>query len=157
MSDYAYTAGGTITRKADGAIIPADLRNADYQTFLASKETPDAYVAPPPSVAQSLAAAIAAGCALQSTATPALDATYAIAGPLWNDLKDEAQYIQTFGAFSAGQTAIAWLLPKGGTVTFATTAQLLAVVRGLGDYLTALKLAAMQPNWTAPAQPSVIA
>jgi hypothetical protein len=157
MSNYIYGPMGGILRKENGATIPPDPRNADYQAFLASKETPDPYVAPAPTVAQSLATAIAAGCALQSTSTPALNGTYAITGPLWEDLKDEAQYIQTYGVFSAGQTALDWLLPNGGTVAFSSPAELLAVVRGLGDYLTTLKLAGMQPTWTAPAQPKVIA
>ncbi|HEY3919463.1 MAG TPA: hypothetical protein VGL83_16865 [Stellaceae bacterium] len=156
MSDYAYNQLGGVIRKIDGAIIPADPRNADYQTFIASGETPNAYIAPAPTVAQSYIAAIVAGCTIASAGTPALNGTYAICGPTWADMKDEAQYIQTFGVFSGNQTSIGWELLGSGAIAFTAPAQLLAVVRSLGDYLTALKIAAKQLTWTAPAQPKAI-
>lgn len=119
-----------------------DARFLAWQAAQAAKET--------------YAAALVAGCQLQSTGTPMLDGIYAIEGSSWADMKDEAQYVSTFGAFSAGIAQLAWALPAGAQINFATTAQFLAVVRALGDYLTALKRQRLGLG-AAPAQPTIIA
>ena len=41
MGNYKYNGCGGIVRLSDGATIPQDDRNADYQAFLASGETPE--------------------------------------------------------------------------------------------------------------------
>jgi hypothetical protein len=49
MAAYAFTSDGAVKRAADGAFIPPDPRNADYQVFLfwqAAGNTPDPYIAP---------------------------------------------------------------------------------------------------------------
>ena len=80
------------------------------------------------------------GVALTSTGTPALNATYALSGQAWQDMRDEAQYVQTYGAFSGDAETLTWPETVNGVpVTFATTAQFLAVVRALADYLTSWK------------------
>lgn len=48
MADYIYNFLHQIVRKADGAVIPSDPMNADYQTFLASGEMPDPAPSPSP-------------------------------------------------------------------------------------------------------------
>jgi hypothetical protein len=85
-----------------------------------------------------VAAVMAAGCSLSSAGTPAVNATYELSGQTWQDLRDEAQYIQTFGAFSGGVATLEWSA-RDAIVTFTTTAEFLAVVRGLGDYATSWK------------------
>jgi hypothetical protein len=55
MANYQLTTGTSITRTADGASIPPDPLNRDYQAYLAWKaagNTPDPVVNPTPSVAQ---------------------------------------------------------------------------------------------------------
>lgn len=84
---------------------------------------------------------LTAGCAITSTGTAALDATYEIAGPRWSDMLQEAQYISAFSAFSGNPTpsSLVWHA-RSGAVTFSSTAQFLAVMRGLGDYLSNWKV-----------------
>ena len=81
----------------------------------------------------------AIGVAVTSTGTPASDATYEISGSQWQDMRDEAQYVQTYGAFSGGLTTLTWIA-RSGVVSFASTAAFLAVVKGLADYLTPWKV-----------------
>lgn len=56
MANYAMLPSG-VRRMSDGAMIPADLKNRDYQAFLAwqsSGGTPTPYVAPPAPVPASI-------------------------------------------------------------------------------------------------------
>jgi len=76
---------------------------------------------------------------IASSSNSAVDATYACSRSDRADMRDEAQYIQTFGAFPGGITTMVWTLPNGSTVSFSTTAQFIAVVKGIGDYLTGWK------------------
>lgn len=118
-----------------------------------------AYEPPAPTltVAEQAQATIAEGCAITSTGTPAIDGTYAIAGQSWVDMKDEAQYISTFGGFSGGLSALPWVLPSDAAVVFPSTALFLSVVKACADYLSQIKVAAVQTAWVAPAAPAPVA
>lgn len=51
MADYQLTLSDTVLRQSDGAFIPKDSANPDwqrYQEWIAAGNTPDPYVAPPP-------------------------------------------------------------------------------------------------------------
>lgn len=52
MASYQIDSSGALRRKSDGAVIPPDMGNTDYRTFLASGETPDPYVEPPEETAR---------------------------------------------------------------------------------------------------------
>lgn len=103
-----------------------------------------------PSLAQQAAAAIAAGVAVTFGTSTGLNGTYPITGPGWSDLKDEAQFIATFGGFSNGAGTLGIVLPGGAAVTFTAPAQLSAVVKALGMQLTALKTIAATNAGTLP-------
>jgi len=98
---------------------------------------------------------LSAGVPLQSGTNVGLNGTYAIAGRIWEDMKNEAQYINTFGAFSGGAPALVWPV-AAGTVNFATTAAFMSAVRGLADFLSKYKNAA-QGQGAEPAPPVQIA
>jgi hypothetical protein len=71
----------TVIRDADGANIPPDPRNADFQAYLAwlgAGNTPTLYKAPAATPQSIYDAAMAAGIEITSTATPTLNAAYAI-------------------------------------------------------------------------------
>ncbi len=86
-----------------------------------------------PSPARVMAAALAAGLTVTSISTPALSATYDGAGPRWQRMRDEAQYVATFSRFSGGLSELDWTA-RSGEVIFTTPAQLLAVVQAVGDW-----------------------
>jgi hypothetical protein len=77
----------------------------------------------------------AIGVDLKSTAAPSLNAIYDISGQSWQDIRDEALYVQTFGSFSGGETSFVWRA-RNKEVTFDSTEKFLAVVKGLADYYT---------------------
>src|SRR5271169_3063131 len=95
---YQLTAGAGVVRESDGAAIPADARNADwqaYQAWFVGGGTPDP--APTPSAAQQAQtkynAAIAAGVALTSTGSSALNGSYAIDTASQQKIASVALYI----------------------------------------------------------------
>ena len=83
---YKLTTSGSILRKADGAIVPIDFRNVDYQEYqrwLEAGNTPEpADAAPPIPLKQQAQTALNAAdiamlrCVENSVAVPAAWATY---------------------------------------------------------------------------------
>ena len=115
--------------------------------------------APPPSSPAIAAQALyRAGCAIVSAGTQTVNGTYALAGQAWRDMKDEAQFVSTFGAFSTGTPTLPWTLADGKTaIVFPSTASFLAVVKALGQTLSAIKQFAAGQAAQLPAQPVNIA
>lgn len=133
------------------------VRPAVHVGWLRSGKTfaPPAPYIPPPD--RQMVAAVTAGCAIASTGTPALDATYDAAGPRWQLMKDEVLYVVSFGSFSGNPTPTEIVWPaKTGPVTFATTDQLKAVTRAIGDWLTGWQRYAGGQVEAPPAQPVTI-
>ncbi|HYD06883.1 MAG TPA: hypothetical protein VEC60_14210 [Reyranella sp.] len=118
---------------ASGAVTYADSVTQEERDAVAAvlaahdPETPDR--------GKAAAAAIAAGCAIASAGTPALNATYHASGAAWQMMRDEALYIAAFGEFSGGLAELDWTAVSGD-VLFETTAQFMAVARAIGDWLT---------------------
>lgn len=99
------------------------------------------YVRPPPPLTpqRQMAAAFSHGCDVTSASHPELNATYAVVGQVWQDMRDEAQHISTFGDFSADLVTLTWPVAGGGTTVFNTTADFLVVVKGIAKWITLWK------------------
>jgi len=92
MSDYKLTTGTSITRTSDGAAIPADPRNMDYQqylTWVAIGNTPD----PAQTVAQAQTARLSMFDAAAAAAYTAGFESAASGAPLWYDSDSDTQAV----------------------------------------------------------------
>jgi len=82
------------------------------------------------------AALLAGGLAITSTATPALDGTYAVDPATQGKLTAVATYIQRNDKFPGGVTAMPMLLANGTAAVAQSTAQYLAVASAIADFVT---------------------
>jgi hypothetical protein len=111
------------------------------------------FAAPPPYVPppdEQMTSALAAGLAITSTATPAIDGTYAGTGPRWDAMVHVVTYINAFAAFPGGAATYDWVAISG-LVTFAATDDFLAVTRAIGDWRSAWQRFADGLDPAAPA------
>lgn len=143
-SNSAPADAQSIVRQSDGALIPNDLRNGDYQVFarwLNAGNTPDP--------ATSVAAPITS-MQLISTAMPALNGAYAIDVASQQKVQAISLYVAVNGKFPAGQAQQAW--PDAGGVLhfFPTTALWQAFASAMADFVAAVDLG------QSPAQPVTI-
>jgi hypothetical protein len=107
---------------------------------------------PAPTLAQQASAMLAAGCAIASTATPAVNGTYAL------DTASRAAFGEVVAGINTGDG-----LPGGGSSfiyddpcgahTFTTTAEVLAVGKGMRDFIYAAMQVIAGRSITLPAQP----
>jgi hypothetical protein len=148
MTAYQLTRGGVaasaqpVTRESDGAFIPNDARNADYQQYLAwldAGNTPDA--APAPTAAEAAqatyAAAIAAGLTATWSTSTTLNGTYALDQTTQFTMTAETVSILTNGTFTNGQTTRNWPNAAGAFQSF-TLAQFKALASAIALYLDGL-------------------
>lgn len=153
---YQLASGGVI-READHAFIPDDTRNQDwscYQAWLAVPNTPLAAISTAPAQAASdLAAKLAAGLMITSTAYPALNGTYSISATTQSDVQAVAIYIEANSKFPAGLSALPWADLSGTQHDFPTTAEFMAFATAEANYVTMLNLdaqaeaAGQTPTW----------
>lgn len=122
-----------------------DQGDTRYVTFL---------MGPP---AQQLAVKVAAGMPLESTGTPAVDATYSVDQGSQQSIAAVAQYIAAFAEFPADQTELPWADITGTFHVFTTTTLFMAFARAAADYVTKCNLAAQADPINWPATPVVIA
>ena len=154
QAGYCYANSGLSWRACDQGAPPQP-----GEIWFADLATPDQLTAAFPgyagsqaaqAAANAQAAALAAGVAVSSTATPALDGVYAIDAATQAKVQAVALYIQVNGRFPAGVSALPWPDAGGTPHTFPTTAAFQAFATALGDYVTALSLG------QSPAQPVAI-
>lgn len=121
---YTLTAGTAIIRD-DGAFVPTDPGNADYQAYqvwLAAGNTPNPYVAPPPPPAQVMSQDIMA----QFTAADATLIQAAIAGNaqfwlLWSAMQAQSDpMVVTNARFLTGWAALTQVLGAPRMAAIAT-------------------------------------
>ncbi len=116
-----------VIRETDGASIPPDARNRDFQAYLdwlGAGNTPNP--APTPTAAQSAqtqyAAAIAAGLKATFSTTTALSATYALDANTQTAMRSEMISIAVNGTFTNGKTARSWPDASGNFHSFTIAA-----------------------------------
>lgn len=132
-------ANGAFTPPASPALSPAQAGAAAYQT--------------------ALAAGVPVSCAPGATlCTSAVAATYPLAGPVYDDLKDAVVWTKAYGAFPNGASSLAFVLSPTVAVTFSSPAQMGAVGQALASYVVALKQAYVATQaggpWSPPAMPA---
>lgn len=140
MSLYQFTSGSNVLR-SDGANIPPDIKNADWQAYLAWRaagNTPDP--SPAPTVQQQADAAIAAGLAIASTGTPAINGTYALDDGQQTNLANVSIYIAVNNRFPAGQSSLMLRLADGKLISIPSTAAWQAIATAIADYIAHLKI-----------------
>lgn len=162
MSAYKLSSDPSVVqRMIDGVWIPADPGNRDwqlYQAWLAAGNTPDP--APEPTPDELYARKIAAGIQIASTATPALNGTYAL------DQTKQGQITGIVTAITAGKglpgdlPVVPWADINGDPHNF-TAADIVNLGKAMEDYIFALSQTAsllragQKAEW--PAQPVTIA
>jgi hypothetical protein len=164
MTQYSLTVGSQIIRTVDGAVIPADPANSDYaefQKWVAAGNTPDPVPAKslPAQASVALTARIAAGIAITSTGTPALNATYALDEVSAGQIYQIGLYANQFAVFPSGAVTQAYPDINGLPHTF-TVAQFVAFLRAVAPLVSAINTQAQvmahggTPAW--PSQSAVI-
>jgi hypothetical protein len=161
---YQLTTGAAVLRLDDGANIPDDPRNVDwqaYQTWLAAGNVP--LPAPGPTSAQqavaTFGALMATGVTIASVATPALNGTYAIDAVMQQRIQAIVDGINSGKGLPHGATTIAWPDTVGARHNFAA-ADFLNFAAAVRDYVFDLLgtesalIQGLAASW--PAQPSPI-
>jgi len=98
--------------------------------------------------------AIAAGCQIVSTGTPAISGTYPVADQSISDMTDEVLSITADGTFIGGGLTEIWPV-SGGSVTL-TVAQFTAVRKAISAWIKGWKQYASGVATTPPASPVTI-
>lgn len=101
---------------------------------------------------QQMNRAVISGCEITVTSKSALSGTYDAYGQRWSQMRQEAQYIVTFGAFSGALTELDWPV-KGGDVIFSDMDDFKMIVRAISDWLTGWQRFVDGKEPTPPASP----
>jgi len=141
---YQWTSAAqtSIQRSTDGAVIPVDPRNADYQRVIASGVTISAYVAPTLTLAQQAQAALAAcSFTITSTGTPALSASYPCDAATQSKLGAVVTTITATGGFPGGAQTYP-MKDSAGAWHSLTPTQYVQIAGEIAAYVGALDLIA---------------
>jgi hypothetical protein len=143
-----FLAGGNIATKilSDGELADVLARRGRTGLVVLNTQPTDWGAVSPLDI---IAAVQAAGCEISSTATPALNAHYQLAGEPYATLSNTQIYINAAGTLP-NDTPLPWAA-YSGDVTFNTAADMEAVYKGLVDYFQSWKTwayhAGTMPGW----------
>ncbi len=145
MAAYQLVSGfGGVQRTADGAFIPNDARNLDwqaYQAWLGLGNTPDPVPTPPaPTLAQQAGAAMLSGLTISISGAMTLGPTVFPTDPTTQQkIAAVVTTLNTIGTFPDGGTSYV-LKDAAGTWHTFTIAQYKAVAGAISAYVAALFL-----------------
>jgi hypothetical protein len=116
------------------------------------------YLNPAPTPASVVAVALAAGLAITSTGTPAIDGTYPLDSITQFEINSVMLFIQTNGDFPGGTSTYPWFDAAGAPHIFPSIAVFKEWATAVANYVAALKLyGAGAPDATLPQQSVTIA
>jgi hypothetical protein len=152
---YTLTSSpNTVIRDVDGALIPNDKANVDweaYQLWLGQGNTPTP--APAPTAAQVRAAAVAAGLTVTSTGTPALNGVYAVDTQTFLNMTNIWAGVAQGAGLPQASATLRYADQAGVLHTF-SQAQFVALSIAVRNYVAALNLYAAGGT-ALPPTPSV--
>jgi len=154
---YSLLPNTTAVLRSDGAMIPSDPRNADwqdYQAWLGVGNVPTPV--PPPTLAQQAVAMLAAGFQLTSTSTPALNGTYGCDPTSQSIVQSEIIALLLNAKFTNGNAAFAHFDKGGGQHSFSAT-QFKAFATAIAQFIGTLLPIVATNSGTLPTQPTTIA
>jgi hypothetical protein len=153
LTNSSLADNAQLITRSDGATIPPDPGNADFQAylvFLAAGNTPNpAPVPPPPTAAQAAQTQynnmIAAGLTITWTTSTALNATYGCDPTTTFNITAESISILMNSTFTNGQGTRMWPATVNGAATFInfTVAQFKTLATTIGQYVDALAAASV--------------
>ena len=141
---YALVANSSSVQRSDGALIPDDARNLDWQAYQAWVASGNmATPVPAPTSAQAAASnyanAIAAGLAVASASTPALNATYGVDPTAQANITAIVTGIAAGLGLPGGGSSFTYLDATGGPHAMTQT-QFIALAQAIRGYVYALDL-----------------
>ena len=98
------------------------------------------YVAPVLTVTQKVAAALEAGVVVQSTATPALNATYSITPQAISNINAAVTYVMLNNQFPGKEATMPWADNTGAVHTFPDLPTFKAFASEVADYVAAISI-----------------
>lgn len=110
----------------------------------------------PPTLAQQAAAAIAAGLAITSTGTPALDGTYSVDEDAQSEIGWVSNYILVNGKFPGGATQYPWIDMANQNHLFQSTQDFQTFATVVADYVAALVIIIKTNSGDLPIPTAVI-
>src|ERR1700760_271800 len=116
---YSLLANTTAVQRSDGAVIPSDPLNADWQAYQAWLSVGNvATPVPAPTLAQQALAMLATRWQIISTSTPTLNGTYPVDAAASLVMQAEVISLLLNGVFTNGATTLVYPATTGAIHTF---------------------------------------
>jgi hypothetical protein len=154
---YSLLPNTTAVLRNDGAVIPPDPLNADWQAYQAWLSVGNVVTpVPAPTLAQQALTMLATGCQIASTSTPTLNGTYALDPVSQGMVQAEVVSLLLNSVFTNGTTTLDYPYKSGTPHAFSVT-EFKAFATALAQFVTTLTNIAASNSGTLPPQPTTIA